>query len=306
MEAPQFDIFSLDLIPAVVPVIELPVEAVEEAYPEVIPKPEKIEDEPEPEHAPEENQNEENNEENEGNGENEDNGENEGNGENNENPNPDEGDDEDDEDEPAPQNPGEVPVSALELIEERLNRSPSVYKGVMFKILECLVCPISQDLPKQPVIGSDGNTYDAECIKKWLQKHETSPITREKLRKRQVQNRAVRNIIEILKGAEMDWIDGPTALHPEVRHRMHLLRAERYLRLREKSNGSHTLTTTKYHVYNLEMDATSSTLDDLILAFGHVAHVPPEVELQFKYQDTLITRENWDTMCKREVFALVE
>jgi len=44
-----------------------------------------------------------------------------------------------------------------------------------------LICPITQEIFREPVILSDGNTYEKEAILKWLVDHNTSPITREKL-----------------------------------------------------------------------------------------------------------------------------
>ena len=44
---------------------------------------------------------------------------------------------------------------------------------------DVLKCPITYELFRDPVIGSDGHTYERENITAWIQKHSTSPITRE-------------------------------------------------------------------------------------------------------------------------------
>ena len=40
-----------------------------------------------------------------------------------------------------------------------------------------LICPISQELLEEPVLTSDGHTYERKNIEAWLQNHSTSPIT---------------------------------------------------------------------------------------------------------------------------------
>ena len=42
-----------------------------------------------------------------------------------------------------------------------------------------LVCPITQSLMHEPVIGTDGYTYERQAIEAWLLKHGRSPMTRE-------------------------------------------------------------------------------------------------------------------------------
>ena len=44
---------------------------------------------------------------------------------------------------------------------------------------DTLKCPITCELFRDPVIGSDGHTYERENIATWLRKHASSPITRE-------------------------------------------------------------------------------------------------------------------------------
>lgn len=316
-EPPPFDIFSLDLVvPAAAPAV-LPVEVVEDL--EMIPEPKKEEEsipapnsgpnpesrhEPEPDEEPDQLREEP-----------QDNIQGEGVVPVNEAR---EGEDEDDDDEANPEpepepvesasdsEPATPTVFIYDTIETRLSHSRSAYRGTLHKILECIVCPISHDLPKTPVIGSDGNTYDAEFIKSWLLKHETSPITREKIRCPRTQNRAVANIIDILKNVDMNWIDGPTALRPSVYRRMRLLRADHYLRLRERANGKSVHISTARGGYDLEMDTRSSTLDDLVLAFGHVADLPPDVEIEFGLNGRTVTEGSWALDNTAEVFELVE
>jgi serine/threonine protein kinase len=46
---------------------------------------------------------------------------------------------------------------------------------------DSLICPITLELFRDPVLAQDGHTYEREAIKNWIQKNGTSPITREPL-----------------------------------------------------------------------------------------------------------------------------
>lgn len=46
-------------------------------------------------------------------------------------------------------------------------------------LLETMTCPITQQIMNNPVIGSDGNTYEKEAIVRWLSQKQTSPLTNE-------------------------------------------------------------------------------------------------------------------------------
>ncbi|XP_008778858.2 U-box domain-containing protein 33-like isoform X1 [Phoenix dactylifera] len=60
------------------------------------------------------------------------------------------------------------------------------------------ICPISQEILKDPHVAADGFSYEAEAIKGWLDSgHETSPMTNLKLPHRGlVPNRALRSVIQ--------------------------------------------------------------------------------------------------------------
>ncbi|CAM4827426.1 unnamed protein product [Rotaria magnacalcarata] len=47
--------------------------------------------------------------------------------------------------------------------------------------LETLTCPITLQLFRDPVIATDGHAYERVAIVKWIEKHGTSPMTREPL-----------------------------------------------------------------------------------------------------------------------------
>jgi U-box domain len=63
--------------------------------------------------------------------------------------------------------------------------------------VEEFLCPITQSKMVDPVLGSDGNTYERSAITEWLRTHTTSPITREPMTAANlVPNYALRSMIE--------------------------------------------------------------------------------------------------------------
>jgi hypothetical protein len=60
------------------------------------------------------------------------------------------------------------------------------------------ICPITQELPIQPVMAEDGKIYEREAIANWLRQNATSPITRAPMGPKLVPVVQVRNNIESL------------------------------------------------------------------------------------------------------------
>lgn len=59
------------------------------------------------------------------------------------------------------------------------------------------ICPISLEIMQDPVICSDGNTYERTEITRWLQSHDTSPKTNIELKnKNLITNYAIKSGIE--------------------------------------------------------------------------------------------------------------
>lgn len=48
-------------------------------------------------------------------------------------------------------------------------------------VYDDFLCPISQEIMKEPVMAMDGFTYDRKNIEAWFAKKQTSPITNEPL-----------------------------------------------------------------------------------------------------------------------------
>uniref|UniRef100_A0A6B2KZ06 RING-type E3 ubiquitin transferase n=1 Tax=Arcella intermedia TaxID=1963864 RepID=A0A6B2KZ06_9EUKA len=59
------------------------------------------------------------------------------------------------------------------------------------------ICPITQEVMKDPVIAEDGHTYERANLMRWLQNNDTSPMTRGKINKDIIiPNRALKGQIE--------------------------------------------------------------------------------------------------------------
>lgn len=58
------------------------------------------------------------------------------------------------------------------------------------------LCPINQTLMVDPVVAQDGNTYEREAISMWFRDHNTSPLSREVIRKDLIPNIRLRSMIQ--------------------------------------------------------------------------------------------------------------
>ena len=59
------------------------------------------------------------------------------------------------------------------------------------------ICPITQVVMIDPVLGSDGRSYERSAITEWLRTHNTSPLTREVMTAETLKpNYALRSLIQ--------------------------------------------------------------------------------------------------------------
>lgn len=74
-----------------------------------------------------------------------------------------------------------------------------------------LVCPITHERLSEPMICSDGNTYEYHAIQQWFDYgHTTSPMTGLPLLNRTlVPNRIVKQIVELLSPEIIDLTSTP-------------------------------------------------------------------------------------------------
>ena len=77
---------------------------------------------------------------------------------------------------------------------EQAQKFRSVCKAVDDSAAEFL-CPITQELPIDPVMAEDGRTYERSAIEKWLREKKTSPHTNEPMGERLIPALQVKNAI---------------------------------------------------------------------------------------------------------------
>ncbi|CAF0725264.1 unnamed protein product [Adineta steineri] len=74
-------------------------------------------------------------------------------------------------------------------------RTPSPTEN--FPVSSGLVCPITKSVFRNPVIGPDGHTYERDAIVPWVEREETSPMTREPLSvSKLIPNRAIKQVAD--------------------------------------------------------------------------------------------------------------
>ncbi|GMH36005.1 hypothetical protein BSKO_03873 [Bryopsis sp. KO-2023] len=61
------------------------------------------------------------------------------------------------------------------------------------------ICPITQDVMEDPVVASDGFTYERIAIQRWMTKTATSPMTRQRLQHRHLYTNM------LLRSEMSDW-----------------------------------------------------------------------------------------------------
>ena len=60
------------------------------------------------------------------------------------------------------------------------------------------LCPITQELMKNPYVAEDGFTYEHWAIRKWLDSKQVSPLTNQKIGTRLIPNRELKHALELL------------------------------------------------------------------------------------------------------------
>jgi hypothetical protein len=64
------------------------------------------------------------------------------------------------------------------------------------KIRDEFICPITYELMRDPVVASDGHTYEKAAIDKWLKHHQLSPRTNEPMAPLTIPNINMKKLIQ--------------------------------------------------------------------------------------------------------------
>ena len=86
---------------------------------------------------------------------------------------------------------------AIDLTEEASPQEKKLRKSIN-DVAADLVCPITQELPIEPVMAEDGKIYEKKAILEWLSRDATSPVTRARMGSRLLPAIQTRNTIEAL------------------------------------------------------------------------------------------------------------
>ena len=91
-----------------------------------------------------------------------------------------------------------------QVVEEAMNETKRC-KTVMKSIADEFLCPITQELPVDPVTAEDGKIYERTAIETWLQEKESSPSTGASMGTRLFPAVQVRSMIEhLVKSGAVD------------------------------------------------------------------------------------------------------
>jgi len=64
------------------------------------------------------------------------------------------------------------------------------------KIRDEFMCPITYELMREPVVASDGHTYEKSAIEKWLKTNHTSPRNGEPIDGQLIPNMNLKKLIQ--------------------------------------------------------------------------------------------------------------
>ena len=90
--------------------------------------------------------------------------------------------------------PGKRKAAEADPETEQANKLRSVCKAMDDSAAE-FCCPITQELPIDPVTAEDGRVYERSAIEEWLEKNEKSPHTNEPMGKKLLPALQVKNMI---------------------------------------------------------------------------------------------------------------
>ena len=166
-------------------------------------------------------------------------------------------------------------IMASQAAEAEAEAAATTVSSSEFLVPDGFLCPITHSIMSDPVLASDGRTYEREAITEWLEKHSTSPVTREELTSTGLTpNYALRDVIVQLK----------TRTDFRVRNRLVALTPKRFFHI--VSNGLR-------REYNVESRAQA---EELFL--NSVVTNQPSI-MNFQYRGTPVARTEADIVAEK-------
>lgn len=93
----------------------------------------------------------------------------------------------------APAPPAAPPIDASA---DESPRNAGAPRAEAARYLPSMVCPITHEAFRDPVIAEDGHSYEREAIARWLEVRATSPSTGSPMGTRLLPNHAMRSAVE--------------------------------------------------------------------------------------------------------------
>ena len=93
-------------------------------------------------------------------------------------------------------------TDVVQFLSAKMQTAPSApsRSQSLAELEDALCCPITLDIMEDPVVASDGHTYERAAITEWIQNRGTSPVTQQSLSIRAlVPNLAMKHQIEMYR-----------------------------------------------------------------------------------------------------------
>ena len=88
-----------------------------------------------------------------------------------------------------------MPRGKKKAVEEPATEQATKFRKVIDNGADELVCPITHELPVDPVTAEDGRVYERSAIEEWLQQNAKSPHTNEPMGTKLLPATQVKNLI---------------------------------------------------------------------------------------------------------------
>merc|ERR1712216_193000 len=101
------------------------------------------------------------------------------------------------------------------------------YRLAIDESLDEFICPITHELPVDPVTAEDGKLYERAAIKQWLENHTTSPATNDEMGRKLLPALHIRNMLRSMVKSGAVVGDKADALHKRIEEEEVVKEAER-------------------------------------------------------------------------------
>ena len=101
------------------------------------------------------------------------------------------------------------------------------FKAVINNTISEFICPLTQELPMDPVIAEDGNVYERVAIEQWLKHQTTSPATNKIISNNLLPTVQVKNLIRSIISNDATMINKANAMRKHITKEITITNAKR-------------------------------------------------------------------------------